>query len=345
MNPFRALLLSLTASAAVASQEPTVLAPFNSSHSVIVGGHTYHYLRARPSSEPKGSVLLLHGFPDLPQGWKYQVPLFTSLGYQVIVPEMTGYGFTSSPSELDAFTFKNISNDLAALLDQIVPDEQVILGGHDWGAGLVWRFAMYYPNLFKGIFAVTYPYLPPITEYEDLADQIKEGKYPTFKYQLQLRDTSLDRHFRTEKQIRELLIATHGGVTPDGKRGFSNQGLDLDVFPDLQPGVLLNGTELDFYVSEYQIKGLRGPLSWYRNVELNFEDELPIAKAGGHRFTMPTLFIQALKDEVLVPSLAEGMEKYIDKYTRVDVDTEHWALLEDPTAVNKAIKSWLDTFE
>lgn len=135
MNPFRAFLLSLTIPAAIAAQVPSVLAPFNSSHSVVVGENTYHYLRARPSGEPKGSVLLLHGFPDLPYGWKYQVPLFTSLGYQVIVPEMLGYGQTSSPSELDAFSFKHMSDDLAALLDQIVPDEQVILGGHDWGAG------------------------------------------------------------------------------------------------------------------------------------------------------------------------------------------------------------------
>ncbi|KAI1653578.1 alpha/beta-hydrolase [Daldinia decipiens] len=327
------------------AQVPSVPAPFNSSHSVVVGENTYHYLRARPSGEPKGSVLLLHGFPDLPYGWKYQVPLFTSLGYQVIVPEMLGYGQTSSPSELDAFSFKHMSDDLAALLDQIVPDEQVILGGHDWGAGLLWRFAIYYPQLFKGIFALTYPYFPPVTEYIDLADQIKDGKFPTFKYQLQLRDPSLDRHFQSEEEIRQLLVATHGGLTPDGKPGFTNEGLILENLPSMQPSALLNGTELDLYVSEYQIKGIRGPLSWYRTAKINFEDELPIAQAGGHRFTMPTLFVQALRDFVLVPALSKGMDKYFDKLTRADVDTEHWAMLEDPTAVNKIIQSWIETIE
>ncbi|KAI1478784.1 hypothetical protein K445DRAFT_75983 [Daldinia sp. EC12] len=329
----------------MAAQVPAAQAPFNSSHSVVVGENTYHYLRARPSGEPKGSVLLLHGFPDLPYGWKYQVPLFTSLGYQVIVPEMLGYGYTSSPSELDAFSFKNMSSDLAALLDQILPDEQVILGGHDWGAGLVWRFAIYYPQLFKGIFALTYPFFPPVTEYVDLADQIKDGEFPTLKYQLQLRDPSLDRKLRSEEEIRQLLIATHGGLTPDGKVGFTNEGLILENFPYLQPGPLLNGTELDYYVSEYQIKGIRGPLTWYRTNKVNFEDELPIAQAGGPKFTVPALFVQATKDPVLVPSLSEGMDKYFDKLTRAEVETGHWAAIEDPAAVNKVIKSWIETFE
>ncbi|KAI1801121.1 alpha/beta-hydrolase [Daldinia bambusicola] len=326
-----------------ATQVPPAQAPFNSSHSVIVGDNTYHYLRALPSGEPKGNVLLLHGFPDLPYGWKYQVPLFTSLGYQVIVPEMLGYGYTSSPSELDAFSFKNMSSDLAALLDQILPEQQVILGGHDWGAGLVWRFAMYYPELFKGIFALTYPFFPPVTEYVDLADQIANNKSLTFKYQLQLRDPSLDRKFRTEEELRQFLIATHGGATPDGKTGFTNQGIVLENLPYVQPGPLLNGTELDYFVSEYQIKGVRGPLSWYRTNKINYEDELPVAKAGGPKFKMPALFVQATEDPVLVPSLSEGMDKYFDKLTRADVKTGHWANVEDPSAVNKILESWIET--
>ncbi|KAI0148281.1 alpha/beta-hydrolase [Hypoxylon sp. NC0597] len=345
MNLFRTLLLSLAVAAGTTAQEPSVPAPFNSSHSVVVGANTWHYFRARPSNEPKGTVLLLHGFPDLPYGWKYQVPLFTSLGYQVIVPHMLGYALTSSPAEFDEFSFKKQSDELAALLDQIVPDEQVILGGHDWGGGLVWPFATYYPDLFKGIFSITYPYFPPVTEYVDLADAIRAGKYPTFQYQLQLRDPWLDRKFSNATEIRQFLLAVNEATTPDGKAGFSYKGIDFDALPHLQQPSLLNDTELDFYVSEFLIKGLRGPLNWYRTARINFEDELPIAQAGGHKFAMPALFVQALQDHVLVPELSEGMDQHFDKLTRAEVNTGHWAMIEGPDEVNNVLQSWVATFD
>ncbi|KAI1413789.1 alpha/beta-hydrolase [Hypoxylon sp. FL1857] len=345
MNLFRTLILSVTTAAAATAQQPSVPAPFNSSHSVVVGANTWHYFRARPSNEPKGTVLLLHGFPDLPYGWSNQVPVFTSLGYQVIVPHMLGYAQTSSPAEFDEFSFKKQSDELAALLDQIVPDEQVILGGHDWGGGLVWPFAIYYPELFKGIFSITYPYLPPATEYVDLADAIRVGQYPTFKYQLQFREPSFDREFSNETEIRQLLLAVNEAKSPDGKTAFSPNGIDLDLLPYLHQPSLLSDAELDLYVSEFQIRGLRGPLNWYRTAKINFEDELPIAQAGGHRFTMPTLFVQALRDPVLIPELSEGMDQYFDKLTRAEVNTGHWAMIEGPDEVNKILNSWVATID
>ncbi|KAI1443666.1 alpha/beta-hydrolase [Annulohypoxylon stygium] len=344
MNLFQTLLMGLSVASATATKGLPVQYPFDSSHSALIGDNVWRYFRARPSSEPKGTVLLLHGFPDLPYGWKYQVPLFTLLGYQVIVPEMLGYGRTSSPAEIDAFSFQHLSDDLAALVDQIVPGEQVILGGHDWGGGLVWPFATLYPDLFKAIFSITYPYIPPTTEYVDLAVQVAANQSLNFKYQLQFRDPAFDRQFRNESAIRQLLIGLYYGQTPDGKQAFSTNGVDLDILSHVQQPSLLNDTELDQYASEMAIQGFRGPTNWYRTAEINFQDELPIAKAG-HKFTMPSLFIQALQDPVLIPSLSVGMDQYFDKLTRANVNTSHWAMLQAPNDVNNAIQSWIATFD
>lgn len=137
-----------------------------------IGSNTYHYLRCKPSGEPIGTIVLLHGFPDLSYRWRYQIPALTSLGFQVIAPDMLGYGRSSAPVALTKFSLKSMSNDLATLINRIVPGEQVILGGHDWGGAMVYRTALWHPELFKGIFSVCTPYFPRTTRYVDLADQI-----------------------------------------------------------------------------------------------------------------------------------------------------------------------------
>jgi pimeloyl-ACP methyl ester carboxylesterase len=52
-------------------------------------GRTYGYLYA-PAPGAKGTVILIHGFPDISMGWRYQIPLFLSMGYSVIAPDCMG---------------------------------------------------------------------------------------------------------------------------------------------------------------------------------------------------------------------------------------------------------------
>src|SRR6266516_3076793 len=42
-------------------------------------------------------VVLLHGFPDSGRLWRHQVPVLADAGFQVIVPDLRGYG-RSPPS-------------------------------------------------------------------------------------------------------------------------------------------------------------------------------------------------------------------------------------------------------
>ncbi|KAJ3453933.1 hypothetical protein MRS44_018565 [Fusarium solani] len=64
-----------------------------------IRGKTYHYLRADPETEPLATIFLIHGFPDLGFGWRYQIPHFASLGYQVVAPDMLGFGDTDAPDQ------------------------------------------------------------------------------------------------------------------------------------------------------------------------------------------------------------------------------------------------------
>ena len=54
-----------------------------------LNGYTYGYLfsPASPSVAKKGTIFLIHGFPDISMGWRYQIPFLTKLGLDVVVPD------------------------------------------------------------------------------------------------------------------------------------------------------------------------------------------------------------------------------------------------------------------
>ncbi|KAL1655739.1 hypothetical protein SLS61_001763 [Didymella pomorum] len=64
----------------------------------VLNGFTYHYLYAVPNSGKWiDTVFLIHGWPDLSMGWRYQIPLLVHLGFRVVAPDMMGYGETVTP--------------------------------------------------------------------------------------------------------------------------------------------------------------------------------------------------------------------------------------------------------
>ena len=60
------------------------------------------------------------------------------------------------------------------------------------------------------------------------------------------------------------------------------------------------------------------------------------------KIDIPFLFIQALKDNVLTPTMSQGMEEHFPKMTRREVAASHWALSQAPAEVNGIIKDWLE---
>jgi pimeloyl-ACP methyl ester carboxylesterase len=46
-------------------------------------------------------VVLLHGFPDSGRLWRHQAAALAAAGFQVIVPDLRGYGLSDKPSEVE----------------------------------------------------------------------------------------------------------------------------------------------------------------------------------------------------------------------------------------------------
>lgn len=335
------------------------LQPFHdprvSLRSAHLNGRTYGYIYGprTPGTPNRGTILLIHGFPDLSFGWRYQIPHLQSLGLDVIAPDCMGYGRTDSPPHtLADYTYARIASDMAALLAQLALPTPVILGGHDWGGAIAWRLALLHPHLYRAVMVICTPYHAPSAKYDSLQRRV-ETVLPNFGYQLHFASGQIEEACDSRQGVRQFLINTYGGRTPEGEIGFTaEKGIDLERQKRMHtPSRVLSEKELDFYVQEYSRHGLRGPLNWYRTGELNYLDELKAffdgdtgkKKNGGDevKVEQESFFLLAKKDLALKPWMAEKMGQRIPKLTRREVNAGHWCMWEKPQEVNALIEEWL----
>lgn len=90
-------------------------------------------------------VLLLHGFPDTHDVWRKQYEPLVKAGYRVIAPDLRGYGRSSMPQGVDAYSARKLFADIIAVLDAMQV-ERTYLIAHDWGAVLGWQLCMHAPT-------------------------------------------------------------------------------------------------------------------------------------------------------------------------------------------------------
>jgi pimeloyl-ACP methyl ester carboxylesterase len=88
------------------------------------------------------AVLLLHGWPDSAQLWRYQIPALTAAGLRVIAPDLRGFGDSDKPEAVAAYRVRESVRDTVALLDTLQIDRASIVG-HDWGSPVAWLLATF----------------------------------------------------------------------------------------------------------------------------------------------------------------------------------------------------------
>lgn len=304
---------------------------------------TYHYILANPRGIPRATILLVHGWPDLGLGWRYQVPFLTSLGLRVIVPDNLGYGRSSAPQGLASYSFKSMSTDMIGLVNHVLGSdkETVILGGHDWGGVLVWRLALWYPERVSAVFSVCTPYTPPNKTFLPLEQMVQ--RLPNFTYQLHLAGPEVEAKIVGKDATRSFINGMYLGRGPNGEAVLDvSRGALFENLPKVGRSPLFSPEEEEYYVAEYERTGLRGTLNWYRTRKINYEEELELVKKGRVKISQPSLFVVATKDKALPPAMSVGMEANFDKLERHEVEADHWALVEAAEEVNGHIGRWLE---
>ena len=120
--------------------------------SVRANGIDLHLAEAGP---PSGApVVLLHGFPDSWELWRSQVAALAAAGYRVLAPDLRGFGRTTRPPAVEAYRSRTLVADVTGLLDAGDVERAAVVG-HDWGAALAWRVAMFAPDRVERLVAVS----------------------------------------------------------------------------------------------------------------------------------------------------------------------------------------------
>jgi len=297
-------------------------------------------------------VVLCHGFPESCYSWRHQLSALAEAGFHAVAPDMRGYGRTDRPEAIDQYTLLHLVGDMVGLLDA-VGAEQAVIAGHDWGAPVAWHAALLRPDRFRGVIGLSPPYRP---RGPDRPSTVMPQTDDAVFYQLYFQKPGVA-EAEFEKDVRQTIrgmlysisgdaLPRDGGITGTGTVGMvQRQGGFLAgmVNPTSLPPWIIEA-DVEFYAAEFARTGFRGGLSWYRNIDRNWELLAPFA---GARVMVPALYIAGDRDVVL--SFA-GVEEAINNLPRAVPQLRgtvilprcgHWTQQERAVEVNTAMIDFL----
>jgi pimeloyl-ACP methyl ester carboxylesterase len=291
-------------------------------------------------------VLLAHGFPQLGFSWRHQVAALAEAGYRVLAPDLRGYGGSSKPERIEAYTTVESAADLVGLLDAAGADRAAIVG-HDFGATLAWTASLLHPDRFAGVAGLSVPPVPrPRVPTTDAFRRIFGDNFFYILYFQQVGppDAELDRDPATT--LRKLFgspalddPAAAARMAAPGPQGF------LDRLPDPgRPPAWLTVEEFAVYVEEFSRNGFTAPLNWYRCFDRNWE---LTATTPAATIAVPTLFIGGGADPTLAYTPRDRVREVVSgPYTEVMIDgAGHWLPEERPREISEQLIRFLSGLE
>jgi len=293
-------------------------------------------------------ILCVHGWPELWYSWRHQLAHFAPMGFRVAAMDVRGYGGSSRPHPVSAYTMRELASDVVAVIDTL-GGGQAILFGHDWGAPIVWNTSLLHASKVRAVAGLSVPYVPRgETSFLRAAEQIYAGK---FFYQLYFQQEGVA-EAEFERDVRDSLRRTYYAASGDFRAENSGAFLAkaptagfLDGLPDPQPfPSWLSDADMDVFVKAFEKSGFRGPLNRYRAQHQDFE-ELEALK--GKKITQPACFVAGERDPVrrFVPGvdLYERAGDHCTDFrgTTLIPEVGHWVQQEAPDETNCALEAFV----
>lgn len=288
---------------------------------ITANGYNFTYLEAGRGP----LVLLFHGFPDNPYTFTSQIKALAAAGYHVVAPYKRG--FAPDDTSFGAIQHSALYMQDAIELVKAFNEEEVILIGHDWGAGAVYGVAKVLPEKVKAIVTMAVPLSPAFfASYTTNPQQMKRSWY-LFYFQSPY---AVDGFKNSDYAMIDFLWQTW---CPDWK----NYSEHLQTVKETFHKQGAAEAAVEYYRQSFGTYQLTDPT--LQKIQAAFYD--------GNPFTVPTLYLHGQNDGCIGAENAEGMENLFPKKFEKHIipGAGHFVQLEKPDAVNDYILNFLKSLK
>ncbi len=294
-------------------------------------------------------VLFCHGWPESWYSWRHQLQAVGDAGYRAVALHMRGYGKTTQPEDVEAYTISSLVGDVVGSVVGLGESEAIVVG-HDWGGPVAWYSALMRPDVFRAVAVLSVPFNPPfpLPAGIDLNDVMRESAagrqyYRLFFQEQGVAEADFERDVR--KSMLGVLYVFSGDIVRDqiheigwdGHFPIDETMTEQFVIPEKLPEWLTEA-DLDFYVKEHTAAGFSGGFNWYRNIK-----RLPahLAPFVGKSLEQPALYLYGEHDLVAgnTPEALHSMQATLPDLRKClkFEGAGHWLQQERADEVNKEL--------
>ena len=247
----------------------------------------------------KGTIFLLHGFPETSRMWNDLIKVLENEGYRIIAPNQRGYSKGARPSKVSDYTIDKLSQDVINIANEFNID-RFHLVGHDWGSAVGWYIVSKYSDRIITWSALSVPHLD------------------AFVYSM--------RNDKTQKKKSKYIKFFNMPILPEIYfKIFSYRNLRKIWRKSSE-------SEITSYLETFkQRRALKSALNWYR---ANFKNDKSVI---GNIF-IPTLIIYGINDITIDGISVDNSEKYLKGGYRIEkLNSGHWLIQESFKEVSNSI--------
>ena len=247
----------------------------------------------------KGTIFLLHGFPETSRMWSDFIKVLENEGYRIIAPDQRGYSKGARPSKVSDYTIDKLSQDIIDIANEFNINKFHLVG-HDWGSAVGWYITSNFSDRIITWSALSVPHLDAFAySMRNDSVQIKKSEYI---------------NYFNKPILPEIYFKI-----------FSYKNLK-NIWRESSESEIISYLEIF-----KQKRALKSALNWYR---ANFKDGENIIGD----ISTPTLIIYGMNDMAIDVKSVDNSEKYLKgRYKIEKLDSGHWLIQESFEEVSNSI--------